>query len=63
MDALREQDIAEARATPPAVKLAQAIELMDAGIRLKRAAIQQASPNASEREIDEAIERWLLSDD
>jgi hypothetical protein len=63
VDALRERDIADARATPPSEKLAQAIELMDTGIRLKRAAIQQASPNASEREIDEAIARWLLSDD
>jgi hypothetical protein len=63
MDALEQNDIEVSRRTPPAEKLAQALELMAAGIRLKRAALRTAHPNASEAEIDAAMERWLTADD
>ena len=63
MDRLLQDDIETSRATSPEQKLAQAIELMETGIRLKRAALRRALPEASETEIDEALERWLTSDE
>ena len=63
MDPLLQDDIETSRATSPEQKLAQAIELMETGIRVKRAALRQALPEASESEIDEALERWLTEDD
>lgn len=62
MDALTADDIETSRQTPAAEKLVQAFELAEAGIRLKRAAIRNALPNASEQEVDAALERWLLDD-
>ena len=62
MDPLTAHDIEVSRGASPSEKLAQALELMDTGLRLKRAALQRAHPDASEREIDEAFERWLLDD-
>lgn len=62
MDALRQSDIAIAQETTPSEKLAQALELMEAGIRLKRSALQNAHPAASQTEIEERLERWLLGD-
>ena len=63
MDPLLQDDIETSRATSPEKKLAQAIELMETGIRLKRAVLRQSLPEASEAEIDEALERWLTSDE
>jgi hypothetical protein len=62
MDALREHDVESSRRTEPAEKLAQALELMTAGIRLKRLALRTASPDADEEALDRAVERWLFSD-
>ena len=63
MDQLLQDDIETSRATSPVAKLAQAIELMETGLRLKRAALRRALPDASEVEIDEAFERWLTRDE
>jgi len=63
MDPFVEDDIEAARRTPPGEKLAQALELMEAGIRLKRASLSRTRPQATEREIDEALEHWLIADD
>jgi hypothetical protein len=61
MDALRANDLELSQATTPAQKLAQALELMAVGMRLKRAAIRAAWPNASEAEIDRKLELWLVT--
>jgi Rv0078B-related antitoxin len=61
-DLLLEHDLLLARSTPPREKLAQALELMEAGIRLKRAALRIAQPGATVEELEEAFERWLLAD-
>jgi hypothetical protein len=45
----------------PAERLAQALELMDAGLRMKRAAIRATRPGASEEEIDREFELWLFA--
>jgi|HubBroStandDraft_2_1064218.scaffolds.fasta_scaffold559666_2 hypothetical protein len=62
MDRLAEDDIAASRRTSPAEKLAQAIDVMETGSRLKRAALRAPLPDATEREIDAAFERWLFDD-
>jgi hypothetical protein len=63
VDPLVEHDVEIARRTPPAQKLAQALELMATGIGLKRAALRHTAPEATEREIDEALVRWLTGND
>ena len=62
MDALREHDVESGRLAEPSEKLAQALELMTAGIRLKRVALRTAMPDADERAIDRALEQWLFAD-
>ena len=39
-----------------------AFDMVDAGIRLKRAALRHALPNSTEEDVDAALERWLLAD-
>jgi len=63
VDPLRANDLEIARNTPPEVKLAQALDLMETGIRLKRAALRQANPSMTDADLDEALERWLMRDD
>ena len=52
-------DLDEARSTPPGVKLAQALELMEMGIRLKRAALRERHPEEDEAGIDALLDAWL----
>ena len=63
MDALRADDLARARETSPEVKLRQALELMRTGFALKRAALRTRFPNATEAELQQMFERWLMHDD
>jgi hypothetical protein len=62
MDALTADDVQASRQTPPPEKLAQALDMAEAGIRLKRAALRHSLPASTEQEVDAALERWLLSD-
>jgi hypothetical protein len=62
MDVLTADDVQTSRQTPSAEKLAQALEMAEAGVRLKRAALRHASPASTEQEVDAALERWLLAD-
>jgi len=62
MDRLSEHDLALSRQTPAATKLQQALQVMAAGIRIHRAVLQQARPEATEREIEESLEAWLAAD-
>lgn len=59
MDALRDDDIARARETPPGEKLRQALELMELGIALQRRKLQAAAPTASDAEIDARLLAWM----
>ena len=63
MDRLREDDLARARATPPATKLQQALEAMATGIRLKRVSLQHRHPHASQDEVEAMLRSWLQRDD
>jgi hypothetical protein len=47
----------------PSEKLVQALELMAAGIRLKRSSFRRRFPTASEEEIDRLVVEWLGEDD
>ncbi|MBN1655551.1 MAG: hypothetical protein JXA30_17420 [Deltaproteobacteria bacterium] len=62
MDALLLSDIEISRKESPGEKLAQALEIFETGVRLKRAALKKSRPDASEAEIDRYIEQWLTSD-
>jgi hypothetical protein len=59
VDALRKDDLARARTTPPGEKLRQALELMQLGIDLKRRRLRAADPGASELEIDAHLLAWM----
>lgn len=60
-DALTENDVEVSRVYPPAKKLAQALDMMETGIRLKRAALAHTLKQATEQQLDEALSRWLWS--
>jgi hypothetical protein len=62
MDRLLADDIERSQKTDPAQKLAQALDMMATGIRLKRAVLRAAQPGASESDIDAQLERWLTAD-
>ena len=62
MDALTVDDIESSRAASPAEKLLQALDAAEAGFMLKRASLRSAMPQATEQELDAALERWLLAD-
>lgn len=63
LDPLKRSDIELSRRTPPAEKLAQALQLMQTGILLKRAALRARAPLASSDEIEARIEQWLLANE
>jgi len=62
-DVLRSDDIERSRSASPEEKLAQALDLMATGLRLKRAALRDQLPDASEAEIQAAFEQWLFEND
>jgi hypothetical protein len=59
MDALRRDDIRRARAMQESERARLALEMMRRGIELKQLALRQQHPNATERELDEMLRRWL----
>jgi hypothetical protein len=63
LDPLVEHDIRVAGEVAPGEKLRQALELMAAGLRLKRDLLKRARPSASEAEHRATFEEWLLSGD
>ncbi|MBZ0119055.1 MAG: hypothetical protein K8H88_18815 [Sandaracinaceae bacterium] len=63
MDPLREDDVRQMRETPPEEKARQALEMMQTGIRLKRAALRARHPLASDGEIEAMLQAWLDTED
>ena len=47
----------------PAEKLQQALDVMRAGIRLKRSTLRRQFPEADETEVDHHLAEWLRGDD
>jgi hypothetical protein len=62
MDALLADDREQARRLTPAEKLRQALEVMRAGIRLKRSTLRRQFPEVDEAEIDRRLGEWLRAD-
>jgi len=62
MDALQAHDREQARRLSPAEKLVQALEVMRAGIRLKRSTLRRQFPEADQAEVDRRLAEWLSSD-
>ncbi|HZX97646.1 MAG TPA: hypothetical protein VFE90_24225 [Myxococcales bacterium] len=63
MDPLRRDEIERARSASPEEKARQALEMMRAGIRLKRAGLRARYPHESDEQIEERVSQWLLSDE
>ncbi len=63
MDPLRRDDIEQARRATPEEKARQALEMMRAAVRLKRAGLRARHPDESEAEIDRRVREWLLAHD
>jgi len=63
VDALERHDLEQSLATPPAIKLARALETMQLGLMPKRANLLRKHPSATEQEIDAEFLAWLSSDD
>ena len=55
MDALLAHDRAHSAQLDPAEKLQQALDVMRAGIRLKRSALRRQFPEAGETEVDQRL--------
>lgn len=62
LDPLARHDLELSRRESPEEKLAQALELMDSGFRLKRAALQLRLKDATPEEVDQALVAWLCAD-
>lgn len=61
-DPLVENDLEVSRRDAPATKLAQALDMMETGIRLKRAVLAHSQKQATTQQLDEMMTRWLCSD-
>jgi hypothetical protein len=62
VDALEANDRDHARQLAPAEKLAEALETMRVGIRLKRSALRRQFAQADDREIERRLMDWLETD-
>ena len=62
MDALLAHDREHARQLDPAEKLKQALDVMRAGIRLKRSTLRRQFPDAADTEVDHRLAEWLCGD-
>jgi hypothetical protein len=62
MDALLAHDREHARQLDPAEKLKRALDVMRAGIRLRRSTLRRQFPNAAETEVDRRLVEWLRGD-
>jgi len=62
MDALLAHDREHARQLDPAEKLKQALDVMRAGIRLKRSTLRRQFPDAADTEVDHRLAEWLRED-
>ncbi len=62
-DPLLQHDLEVSQSDPPEKKLAQALDLMESGIRLKRAALAHSQKDATQEQLDEMLKRWLCADE
>ena len=62
VDSLEANDRELAEALGPAEKLAQALEMMSAGIRLKRSNLRLRFPDADDAQVERLLTAWLTED-
>jgi hypothetical protein len=62
LDPLRRDDVVRARTASPSEKAAQTLELVRAGIELKRAGLRARYPELSPAELELRISAWLARD-
>jgi len=63
VDSLDRSDLLLERSLTPKEKLAQALEVMTTGLRLKRQALKREHPEASADELERLYRAWLFSDE
>jgi hypothetical protein len=63
VDPLRQDDVEQAGRLTPEEKARQALEMMRAAVRLKRAGLRARHPSETDTEIDRRLREWLLSDE
>lgn len=63
MDPLEREALEQAQRTAASERARQTLDAMNAGFRLKRAALRTRHPDESEAEIDARLQRWLDGDD
>ena len=59
MDPLRKDDIERARRTPPEERMRAVLDAVNAGVRIRLAALRAKRPLASDQEIEAALREWL----
>jgi hypothetical protein len=63
MDPRRRDEIERARKPTPKEKAAQALEMVQTGLWLKRAGLKARYPRETIRQIEQRLREWLLADD
>jgi hypothetical protein len=63
VDPIRADDVEDMRRMGAEEKAKLALDLMRTGIRLKRAALRERHPGATEDEIEALLQAWLDADD
>jgi hypothetical protein len=63
VDALEQSDIEFARRATPEQKLAQALQMMADGLRLKRQQLHREHPAMSDAELEKLYLEWLFRDE
>lgn len=59
MDPLQKDDIERARRMPPDERMRAVLAAVNAGVRIRVAALRTKRPHATDREIDAALREWL----
>ncbi len=59
VDSLRKDDIERARRTPPEERMGAVLAAVNAGVRIRLAALRAKRPLASDQEIEAALREWL----
>lgn len=59
VDALRKDDIERTRRMPPEERMRAVLAAVNAGVRIRLAALRAKRPQATERELSHALREWL----
>ncbi len=63
MDPLRSDDIERMKHMQPADRMRAVLATVNAGVRLRRAALRAKRTQATEAQIEAALKEWLLADE